>query len=592
MASWIDLATTEGYAALLARINDRDLDAAKGFDPAKVTVTSPKTDTIRFNSASAKWEIYGGATWGDLVATYAISISGAAGSVPWSGITSKPTTLGGFGITDGQPLDGDLTAIAALGTTGFPARTAANTWALRTLTGPAAGLAVSNGAGVAGNPTLALANDLAALEGLGSTGFAVRTGTDAWAQRTLTAASSKIAVTNGNGVSGNPTVDVTEANLTLTNLGGTLTVAKGGTGLTTMGAKGAIAVATAAGTVAAKAVGGNGKLLVPSSGATDGLAWVGAGLAMWNGTITVTPDTPAANQMRVAVKTEAGNDPSAADPVVMAFRDPTSTAGGYTLAVVTAALQLDVSDGASFGFVASQKSRLYVGAMLNGSTPELLVYHANGPSSFTTSLKGFAESDLMSTVAMSASADSTQIAYSTTARSTLPWRLLGWFEVATEATAGQWSNAPTKIQTMGPGVPRHGDVIQRIDASSGGSTTTSTSLVDVTNASVTISPTSDINKVNVDVRWHATMASIFASEIAYFADVKRGATSLAGASAFRVSALSSGSGVQCRSGLSFQCMDDPLTTSATVYKLQHQTNNAAGGATTQHVYMRAEEVFV
>lgn len=75
----------------------------------------------------------------------------------------------------------DLKAIEALaGTAGLLAKTAANTWALRTLTGPAAGLSVSNGDGAAGNPTLALANDLAALEGLAGTGYARRTGSDAW----------------------------------------------------------------------------------------------------------------------------------------------------------------------------------------------------------------------------------------------------------------------------------------------------------------------------------------------------------------------------------------------------------------------------
>ena len=42
-------------------------------------------------------------------------------------------------------------------------RTAAATYAARTLTGPAAGITVTNGDGVAGNPTLALANDLLAI---------------------------------------------------------------------------------------------------------------------------------------------------------------------------------------------------------------------------------------------------------------------------------------------------------------------------------------------------------------------------------------------------------------------------------------------
>lgn len=101
-------------------------------------------------------------------------------AVPWGSLSSTPTTLVGYGITDAQPLDGDLTAIAALSGTGLAARTSSNTWAQRSLTQPAAGLTISNPAGVAGDPTFALANDLAALEGLSTTGYARRTGTDAW----------------------------------------------------------------------------------------------------------------------------------------------------------------------------------------------------------------------------------------------------------------------------------------------------------------------------------------------------------------------------------------------------------------------------
>jgi hypothetical protein len=50
-------------------------------------------------------------------------------------LSGKPTTLSGYGITDAQALDADLTAIAALaGTSGFLKKTAANTWALDTAT--------------------------------------------------------------------------------------------------------------------------------------------------------------------------------------------------------------------------------------------------------------------------------------------------------------------------------------------------------------------------------------------------------------------------------------------------------------------------
>jgi hypothetical protein len=51
---------------------------------------------------------------------------------------------------------GDLTAIATLTGTGFLARTADDSWALRTITGTANEITATNGSGVSGNPTLSL----------------------------------------------------------------------------------------------------------------------------------------------------------------------------------------------------------------------------------------------------------------------------------------------------------------------------------------------------------------------------------------------------------------------------------------------------
>ncbi len=121
---------------------------------------------------------------------------------------TNPTTLSGYGISDAQPFDATLAALAAFNSNGVIVQTAADTFAARTITAPAAGLTVTNGNGVAGNPTLALANDLAAIEALSGTGIATRTATDTWAQRTITAGTG-ISVTNGDGVAGNPTVNNT-----------------------------------------------------------------------------------------------------------------------------------------------------------------------------------------------------------------------------------------------------------------------------------------------------------------------------------------------------------------------------------------------
>lgn len=99
----------------------------------------------------------------------------------------------------------DLAAIEALATSGFATRTAADTWVIRTLTAPAAGFTITNPAGTAGNPTFALSDDLDGLEGLATTGVAVRTGTSTWTTRTITAGTG-ISITDGAGVTGNPTI--------------------------------------------------------------------------------------------------------------------------------------------------------------------------------------------------------------------------------------------------------------------------------------------------------------------------------------------------------------------------------------------------
>lgn len=110
-----------------------------------------------------------------------------------------------------QPLDATLTAVAAYNTNGLVTQTAADTFAGRTLTAPAAGFTVTNPAGVAGNPTFVLANDLAAVEGLATTGLATRTAADTWAVRTLAGTANQITLANGDGVAGNPTVSLPAA---------------------------------------------------------------------------------------------------------------------------------------------------------------------------------------------------------------------------------------------------------------------------------------------------------------------------------------------------------------------------------------------
>lgn len=65
--------------------------------------------------------------------------------------------------------------------------------------------------------------DLSALAALSSTGIVVRSTAGGATIRAIAIGSNKLSVSNGDGVSGNPTLDVIEANLTLSNMGGAVT---------------------------------------------------------------------------------------------------------------------------------------------------------------------------------------------------------------------------------------------------------------------------------------------------------------------------------------------------------------------------------
>lgn len=99
-------------------------------------------------------------------------------------IAGSNVTVTGSDNSGGDRVDITLSATGGGGTgmaepsaNGLAVRTSSGASAARSIVAPAAGITITNGDGVSGNPTLVLADDLAGIEGLSSTGYVKRTGT-------------------------------------------------------------------------------------------------------------------------------------------------------------------------------------------------------------------------------------------------------------------------------------------------------------------------------------------------------------------------------------------------------------------------------
>lgn len=97
----------------------------------------------------------------------------------------------------------NLGGVSGLATNGITVHNG-TAWVTRSLAQPASGMTISNADGVSGNPTFAFTDELSALLGL-ATGIVAKNASGSLAARTLTGTTNQIAVTNGTGVSGNPT---------------------------------------------------------------------------------------------------------------------------------------------------------------------------------------------------------------------------------------------------------------------------------------------------------------------------------------------------------------------------------------------------
>jgi hypothetical protein len=141
------------------------------------------------------------------------------------------------------------------------------------------------------------------------------------------------------------------------------------------------------------------------------------------------------NALTIALKQADGstNPASGSGAVKVAFRSSTLTDGLYNIRSITGALSVVVSSGSTLGHKSATAHNIYVYLVDNSGTPELAV---------STTL--YKENRFITTVAEggAGAADTNNIVYSTTARSSQPHRLIAVL-ISTQTTAGTWAAVPT-----------------------------------------------------------------------------------------------------------------------------------------------------
>ena len=129
------------------------------------------------------------------------------------------------------------------------------------------------------------------------------------------------------------------------------------------------------------------------------------------------------------------------NPTILNFRNTPLTSGTINTRTVATAISVVVPSTATLGTVSAQQSRLILIALDNAGTVELAVVNIAGGNNLD-------ETTLISTTAIVAGSNSANVIYSTTARTSLPFRVVGYIE-STQATAGTWATAPSTIQGEG-----------------------------------------------------------------------------------------------------------------------------------------------
>lgn len=163
------------------------------------------------------------------------------------------------------------------------------------------------------------------------------------------------------------------------------------------------------------------------------------------------------NALTIALKRRDGSDPTAVNPVRVAFRNVTPATGDYSILSVTAATSIVISSGSTLG-IANAYGRIWIVGFNDAGTFRLGVINCvSGTSIYPLAGWGIASS---TAEGGAGAADSAQVIYTGTAVSSKPYTILGYVTYESGLTPGTYAAVPTRVQIYGPDVPLPGQTIQ------------------------------------------------------------------------------------------------------------------------------------
>lgn len=151
---------------------------------------------------------------------------------------------------------------------------------------------------------------------------------------------------------------------------------------------------------------------------------------------------------------------------IFKYRSATLASGRYDTITETGTILAQLSPGSTIGTQSGVPARLYFGIANDNTTHRLWWY--NPWDAVNNKLLPLNEAQLYSSVAEggAGAADSAHVLYSTVAFTNRAIRVLGFIEI-TQAVAGTWVTAPTKIELAHVGGPQCGEIVQRARFSTG-----------------------------------------------------------------------------------------------------------------------------